>query len=416
MSKLKIIFFFCLLLASSELYSQGGSNYSVFGFGDINKTYGAVYDGLAQTSIAFPSGHGINPTNPAMWSFSELTRMQIGYNFNQHIVKSDNQETQYQNNGKITGLNGLFMIDTTLGAAFTFGLEPYSSINYSISSPIAHPIDDDTLKGKNIFDGKGGLSKIHLGYSMHITDNLTLGAQAFALFGKADYTNTTTLFNEDTYYRVRGSKDDFEGAGFKFGAAFNWNRTLYVGAFFEKNPTLDINNETKDYTPVSISDSDLDTTYTMSYTSVVPNRFGIGLSYVIGKFIMGADFELQNYTDFTYRAGNLDFKYDNSWRVSFGIERVGNKSILADYLDRVSYRFGVGVKDLYYEINGNAIKEYYASYGMKLPLPGTAVIDASVTAGMRGTSDNALLKEYFTKLTFNFSIGETWFKPFKREY
>lgn len=416
MTKFRIIIVLCLLFASVNLFSQGGSNYSVFGFGDINKTYGAAYDGLALTSIAMPSDYSINKTNPAMWSFVDLTRMQIGYNFNQHITSSDKEETLYQNNGKMTGVTGLFMIDTTLGAAVSFGLEPYSSINYSVSSPIAHAFEGDTLKGKNIFDGDGGISKIHFGYAMHITENISLGAQIYALFGIAEYTNTTQLFNEDTYYRVRGSKDDFEGMGYKFGASYNWNRKLFVGAFFEKNPTLDINNETKDYTPVSVNDSDLDTTYTNSYTSVVPDRFGLGVSYLTGKFRFGADFEMQNFTDFSYRAGALDFKYDNSWRLSLGIERLGNKSYLADYLDRVTYKFGLGMKDLYYEINGNAIKEVYAAYGMQMPLPGSAIIDASVNAGMRGTTNNDLVKEYFVRFTFNFSIGETWFKPFKREY
>ncbi len=416
MTKFKILFVLCLMFASTDLFSQGGSNYSVFGFGDINKSYGAVYDAMGQTSIAMPSSHAINKTNPAMWSFVDLTRMQIGYNFNQHITSSDKEETLYQNNGQFSGLTGLFMIDTTLGAAVSFGLEPYSTIAYSISAPIIHPIEDDTLKGKNIFDGTGGLSQIHFGYAMHVTDNISIGAQVYALFGKAEYTNTTQLFNKDTYYRVRGSKDDFEGVGFKFGASYNWNRKLFIGAFFEKNPNLDINNETKDYTPVSISDDNLDTTYTNSYTSVVPNRFGFGLSYLTGKFRIGADFELQNFSDFTYRAGALDFKYDNSWRFSLGVERIGNKSFLADYMDRITYRLGVGMKDLYYEINGNAIKEMYASYGMQLPLPGTAVIDAAVNAGLRGTTNNDLVNEYFVRLSFSFSIGETWFKPFKREY
>ncbi len=416
MTKFKIIAVLCLMFASTDLFSQGGSNYSVFGFGDLNKTYGAVYDGMAQTSIAMPSSHAINKTNPAMWTFVDLTRMQVGYNFNQHIVTSDEESTLYQNNGKISGINGLFMIDTTLGAAVTFGLEPYSSINYAISAPIAHAFEDDTLKGKNIFDGKGGISKIHLGYAMHITDNISLGAQFYALFGIANYTNTTQLFNEDTYYRVRGSKDDFEGVGYKFGVAYNWDRKLFIGGFFEKNPNLDINNETKDYTPVSINDDKLDTTYTSSYTSVIPNRFGLGVSYLTGKFRFGADFEMQNFTDFTYRAGALDFKYDNSWRMSIGIERIGNRSFLADYLDRVTYRVGFGMKDLYYEVNGNAIKELYGSYGMQMPLPGSAIIDASVNAGIRGTTNSNLVKEYFVRFTINFSIGETWFKPFKREY
>lgn len=53
---------------------------------------------------------------------------------------------------------------------------------------------------------------------------------------------------------------------------------------------------------------------------------------------------------------------------------------------------------------------------MNFPLKNTAFIDASLTFGARGKADGILVKEYFGKLNIDISIGETWFKPYKREY
>ena len=76
-----ILTFICIVFASYiDLYAQqGGSNYSMFGIGDIRQSIGAGYDGLAGTQQAVQSYHAVNLANPAMWSAAKLTRLQIDF-------------------------------------------------------------------------------------------------------------------------------------------------------------------------------------------------------------------------------------------------------------------------------------------------------------------------------------------------
>ena len=131
-----IISVLAVFLQINSLYSQGGSNYSIFGVGDIYSSASAYYEGLGGTSIAFPSEHSINTKNPALWSLVKNTRLHAGYRFHQNLVtKGENQ--LLQNNGQVDGVFSIFAIDSAMGLAASFGIYPYSSVNYLISTPLA---------------------------------------------------------------------------------------------------------------------------------------------------------------------------------------------------------------------------------------------------------------------------------------
>ncbi len=102
------------LTSPSQLRAQGGSNYSIFGIGDLRQTLGASYDGLAGTQIAVWSDYAINLANPAAWGAVKSTRIQGGFRFNQQSV-SNGSITSDQNNGKLEGMATIFSIDTALG-------------------------------------------------------------------------------------------------------------------------------------------------------------------------------------------------------------------------------------------------------------------------------------------------------------
>ncbi|MER3330173.1 MAG: hypothetical protein RIF34_11385, partial [Candidatus Kapaibacterium sp.] len=77
---------------------------------------------------------------------------------------------------------------------------------------------------------------------------------------------------------------------------------------------------------------------------------------------------------------------------------------------------GASFKNHYFQVNGLAIDEYSGSFGLTIPIKGTAELDAAITFGQRGTTDSGLIKESFGKLSVNISIGDTWFQPFNRSY
>lgn len=99
---------FCILCSaflSNQVIQaqQGGSNYSIFGIGDIRQSMGAYYDGLGGTQYAVPSFHAVNIANPAMWSESKLTRLQIGFRFTQTAIEQQDLSAS-QNFGKLDGI------------------------------------------------------------------------------------------------------------------------------------------------------------------------------------------------------------------------------------------------------------------------------------------------------------------------
>lgn len=404
---LNIIAAFFIL--TSTLFSQGGSNYSIFGIGDRQISYGAYYDGLAGTSIAMPAENAVGFNNPALWSKVTSTRLQAGYKFNQHYISTEVSDI-FQNNGKVNGIYALFSIDTSRGISACLGIVPYSSVNYFIASPVKVSIEDLTLEGVTSYKGTGGINTVFFGASFNLLDNLSLGGSIYGDFGKSSSVSVTA-FSSSSYYSSKNLvEDSYSGLGFKGGIFYNLFKDFSIGAVYEKNGTVSVNRET-------IYGSDLlaDSSQTCSFDTRLPDSYGFGISYKTGKFMIGADYSSQDFSTFDYKKGVASsFRQSNAF--SLGLVRMGNSSYSAPYLDKVTYRLGVGYHQLYYKVNNQDVNEIFGSFGVTLPLPGTALLDAAVSLGKRGRAADGLSGDMFGRFSVDISIGETWFKPFKREW
>ncbi len=409
MKTVKLIFLF-LITSTFAVYSQGGSNFSVIGIGDINYFGNSAYAGLAGTQMAFPAEYSINMRNPAMWSFVTNTRLQAGYKFNQNIV-STNESTIWHNNGAISGFSGIFAMDSTYSIASSFGIVPYSSVNYLTATKTKITDFGLELDGETQYQGTGGLSQAYIGLSGKITDYIGIGAMINTTFGVIE-ANRLTSFNNDFYsFRYQTTKSDYvSGFGSKIGAFITPVKDLIIGVSYELSPNFGITSETNYKSPTIT-----DTTISVDNEITVPSMFGLGASYSSGNFIFGADLMMQDFTNFNYNPG-ANTKFTNSIITSIGVNRIGNPSVNAPLADRISYKFGAGYNHLYYKVLGNQIQEYIGSVGMQIPFAGSMVVDFSFILGYRSSGDSRLVNEYFGRFGFDISIGETWFKPFMREF
>lgn len=397
-----------ILLLSESLFAQGGSNYSIFGIGDQIKSIGASYDGIAGTSISILSENSINTNNPALWSYVTHTRLSAGYRFNQNYIRNDNLSL-YQNNGKIDGVKFLFSIDTSLGISASFGVIPYSSVNYLISTPIYKRVDGMELKGQNIYSGSGGLSQAFLGASIKLFDFVSVGAMGFASFGKITNSVRTIIYDYYAYSSETLFDDYFSGVGYKAGIYLEPVKNLGIGFFYESSPKLDYERKMTYYSQLVTDSSNA-----IKQKTQIPPRLGAGISYSTGKIMLGFDYIQQDFSDFDYKGGpTVKFKEYSS--LSIGLKRFGNKSLSADLADRITYNIGFGYNQLYYNLSGNDINEIYGSFGFEIPIVGTAILNTAVTLGTRGTTNDGLLKEMFGRLNIDVSIGEIWFKPYRRD-
>ena len=401
---------FALLICSESTFSQGGSNYSILGLGDINNGGNAAYTALGGTQIAFPSENSINSRNPAMWSFVTNTRLQAGYKFNQNIVSTD-ENTLWHNNGSISGFTGIFAIDSAMGIAASFGIVPYSNINYLTASKTE--IDNLGLKltGLTTYQGMGGISQAYLGVATKLTDWLGVGGSIFTTFGVVESQRETKFDNDFYSFQYSTRRSDFvNGWGGKAGLFVVPAKNVLIGLSYEAQPGLTISSETL-FNSVVIPD----TTITSEDDISIPGLFGIGASYTTGKFIIGADLSMQDFTNFNFNTG-ANTEFTQNFIASIGVNRIGNPSLNTNFADKVSYKFGLSYNQLYYKVLGNQIQEYSASVGMQMPFSGTMIMDLSFVFGQRTSGDPRLVSEYFGRLGVDISIGETWFEPFKREY
>jgi hypothetical protein len=409
LNRKKSIFVIILALSIGNLFSQGGSNYSIFGIGDIYFNSGSYYNGLGGTSLAVKSDRQINILNPALLAPLKTTRLQTGYLFNQNYISSD-KSSLFQNNGKVNGLQAIFALDTANDIAVSLGISAFSNVNYYISNPISLIMDKVEYKGSSNYLGSGGLSLGHFGVSAKVIKGLYMGALATYKFGTISSSNTTYIYDQYAFYSTSQRINRISGAGLRGGLYYEPITDLAIGAYFDKSFSL-TNDQEYRYGSELVNDTIIKSTSNLD----LPTAIGFGASYRSNKFLFALDYITQDFTNFNFNKSSK-FTYQPFNQISFGVSRIGNRAYSADFLDRISYNFGIGYKNQYYQVGTNKINDYYFSFGMEMPIVGNALLNTSFVFGQRGLLDNGLVKENYGRFIVDFSIGETWFKPFIREY
>ena|GEM_PF-181774 len=406
----KLLSLLLILLSNyNSSYSQGGSNYSLFGIGELNRNNGAFYDGLSGTSISVPSEYAINLQNPAMWSYVETTRLQFGYKFNQHYNESATQSL-FQNNGKLNDVLAIFSIDTSMGISASLGLYSHSTVNYFISNPTSKSAEGITVNGTTKYEGNGGITNVYLGVSARPTDYLALGISVTGHLGNIKNTSSTSYFESFTFRSATYKESSFGGLSTKLGFNLTAIENLSIGGFLNINNNFSYSNTNEFITQFSI-----DTIINTQQTISLPTEIGLGVAYKTGKFILASDFITQDFTNLDFNK-NVASTFQNSYKFSLGVRRVGNPQRSSDFLDKLGYNFGVAYSQLYYNVNNTNLNEISGSFGLNIPVPGTGMIDMAFIMGQRGTIDNGLINEYFGRFIVNMSIGDTWFKPIRRYF
>jgi hypothetical protein len=407
-----------LVCASYSVYSQGGSNYSTIGIGDIKHAGGAYYDGAAGAATALPSATHINLSNPAMWTYNKDTRLQFGYRFNQQLVETGSttgEASLYQNNGMVDNMTAMFALDTTRGISASLGLSRISDINYYIAEGFEVEKDGLIASGNTFYQGDGGINNAHLGAAFRIFDIISIGTSLGYYFGDVQQ-SVETVFNEQT-----GTPTDYirdvriSGVNYKLGVDVAVTPQLNIAASLASDFGVERENRLIRLSRFTPRGRTVDTLESTSGDGSLPPRIGLGASYKINRLRFVGDFQFLNIEGFGFRPPS-EGTLENGISLAFGVERTPSRFAGARFGEKVSFRLGAGYEDLYYQVRGEDISEFFVSGGLTVPMPGTALLDMSIALGQRGTLEQSLVRESFIRLNFAVSIGDTWFIPFEREF
>ena len=403
------------VLACVPLSAQGGSNYTVFGLGDLRRSVGAAYDGVGGSIYSTPFDNTINAANPALWSDVKSTRLQGGYRFNQLRV-TQNGSSVGNNNGKLDGAAVVFALDTTEGISASIGIYPSSSVNYLFTKNVrvALPDSGQYIQGTSAYGGSGGLNTGFLGASWALSSRVSVGFSGLFHFGVITDKVETSLQSEGALNSITTNLDQLSAMGFTLGVQTRPAENLTIGGSLTINGSLtalsDLNYRTAQLGGAVTYDS----TISRSITSSMPSIFGVGASYRKDRLLFTGDAELQVFNGMTYRTQAAS-SYEQATRFSIGLSRLGSRSAGASYGDKMNLNVGLGMKSLYYSFFGNQITEQYGSVGVQMPFGGAAMVDAALVLGARGSTNNGGVQEMFARLSVTISVGEVWFVPFRRE-
>ncbi len=397
-----------LTIISFNSFSQGGSNYSIYGIGDVIHNSSAVFDALGGCAVAVPKDNSINLVNPALWGLLNQTRIRAGYRFNQNLVKTEGAHL-WQNNGKVDGIFYGLAVDTSKGFSIVFGFNPYSSVNYYIAKPVEVVIDDYVLRGSNNYLGTGGLSQAFLGFSYKPFDFLFVGISGVTNFGTIQRYNRTLVQGSYASSAITEENDYFSGVGYRLGALLYPLNRLFFGVFFEANNSISVKRNA-----TYIYELTLDTSFEAESKLDMPFSYGFGISYKHGRTLLTGEFVKRDFTKMTYNTGPRT-KLDNEYKIAFGLSHYGSKSTFTSYSNRITYNIGAYYKQLYPIFDGSKINEYAFSFGFEFPIVGSAMLNAGFVFGARIPPVNNLPQEYFGRMILEITLGETWFVPFRRQ-
>ena len=406
---------FAIFIFSQFIISQNNTNspYTRFGYGDISDTNNGEQRAMGGIAIGSRSNFSINNVNPASYSCVDSMTFMFDVGASTLISRFTNQtggKTTF--NGNLEYITLQFPLAKWLG--FSAGALPYSFSGYDFfqnGTKITGITGFDSIPYRTKYWGQGGFSQVYSGLSANLFNHISLGINAYYLFGNIDNKRSITTENDSTLQVNSIIATNFRyRLGAQFYNTFAKKHDVTLGFIYE--PKARLNGGFSSITTGVLTDS-----IPNNYEFELPTIYGIGLNYTYDKRLsVGIDYTLQSWSDTKFywdpvTSKNLE-TLNNRSKLAIGVEYLPNPKG-RKYFDRIHYRGGFNTSDSYFNINGQSLpKNYGLSFGIGLPLRNSnTMINASFEYGKIGST--SLLSEDYFKFTFNATFNEHWF--FKRK-
>ena len=399
---------FSILLISTGSAQTNNQPYSIHAIGDITDNIINRTSGLASTGLAYRNNRYIITNNPA--SLSALDNQffcgEIGVN-GQYIDYTGNSvsPTNHQSSD-ITFKR--FALGTKIfrhwGSAV--GLVPYSEENYEYTG--YQPIGGSGAVLPTYNQGYGGINKVFWSNGYEFLNHFSIGITTSYLFGSI--TNKNIMFGQGTSIYLSKNNNTFFNSiyldyGLQYYGSINSHWDFTLGATFANQQN--IRTETN-LNVINLDSAVLRNSITTGKFDI-PTSYGIGFSITRNKrYTLVADYKFQNWS--SLRSATGDFFYENSQRASVGFE-ISNKKVAYNTLYEASFfQAGFYYNKTYLIVNGTPINDIGGSIGMgtnskRSPLSLLVVLQY----GIRGTTENNLLRENYVNLSFVFSMRDFWY-------
>jgi len=405
-----------LLKAQDKSSTSTSSPYSRYGIGTLSGYSLGRSAAMGGIGIGTRYGFQINSGNPASYTAVDTMTflMEFGVN-SKHTIYESVDKKNGANDVNFNYLAFSFPIKKWWAAAF--GVLPLSNKGYNINAKA----DSTNLYASTAISGTGSLSKAFLGNAFKIGNNLSVGINAWYLFGTlSDSYYLNFPYDAGAYDYLSEKKLTVHNFGLTAGLQYTWktkNKNIWtLGAVFEPKQNMSakyvIHEERALFRGSSTSTPIIDTLNHVVNENAgltIPLSYGGGFSYSYkNKITFGVDVYHQKWSD-AQVYGNTS-ELTNSTRYSSGFELRPDEFSIRSYWSRVQYRAGFFYEKSYLTINGTQINGYGLTFGLGLPFSRVlSSMNISAELGRLGTTDNNLIKESYAKFTVHLLLHDRWF-------
>jgi hypothetical protein len=425
---------FALLLMTLFSAAQDNSPYARYGLGDLVPNHNMTVRGMGGIAAGFSEFQSINLTNPAAVSALTNTVFDIGGEVDIRTLKSTASPAKYRSTNTIISylqvgfpVASKKMQKNGYQWGFSFGMKPITRISYKIE-------ERERVAGidsfHSLYEGSGGLNQVFVTTALK-HKGLSFGASVGYNFGNKDISTRKFPVNDSVIYYKSNTETHTRFGGVSVTAGLQYDIKLKKGTKKEGMLRLgaygslqnkmkakrDFIEETFEFTGDGGASSIDTATYQKDFAGKIniPSNYGIGFTYGNKHWLYGADFEIENWSDFR-EYGKKDAT-QNTWKIRAGAQFFPAKEASNKYFNYVRYRAGFYYGPDYIKLD-KARPEYMFTFGAGLPLTTTlrgrgefVILNAAVELGGRG-SNKDILRENIMRFSFGISMNARWFiKP-----
>ncbi|QTE22277.1 hypothetical protein [Polaribacter cellanae] len=419
--KILVVF---LLITSTTLLAQktNSSPYSFFGIGDEFSPRTVEQSSMGGIGVAYNHYKYLNFTNPAANAYLRYTTYAFGVLNNDLTIKSDG-EKQKSTTTSLRYIALGFPIGSKAG--FSLGLQPVSSVGYSLKNN-SFDVNGD-LKAITLYEGDGGINRIYGSFGMKIFKDFSIGIELDYSFGSIENNITNQIANVSLATKYK-EDNIVRGGSVTFGSQYQkiLKKNLYwnAGATFKLGNDLRVTGNEYLYS-LTIGANGGDVPRKTLSSKAVRGKYRMPLKSILGigfggfdKWYVGLEYENQDAIQVLGSLSNTNtaYRYKDSNRFSLGGYYLPRINSISSYWDRVTYRAGIRFGKTGLSVDGSGtgsnfttINDFGISFGLGLPMKQLSNVNLGFEFGKRGTTANKLIQENYFNLRLSLSLSESWF-------
>ena len=396
-----------LVAGTALLPAQNGTMtpYSRFGYGMLRDNATSAQQAMGGVGYAMSSGRQINVMNPA--SYARIDSLTFLFDMGVDLTNLWSTETtaagdrlsEHQVGGGLNYITMQFPLGKRMG--MSVGLLPWSAVGYAFGNSIEN--------GYTNRQGSGSINEVYIGVAGRIAGGLTAGVNIAYMFGSTiNDTYAITNMGSTSLFENELSVHDWHlDAGLQYTQRLGADR-LTVGLVWSPGKKLLGKVRTYAYDVDATQEAEEHSSVRTNDLYSIAQTWGAGINYEWrDRLMIEGDFTFQPWSKAKYDGvkGTLADRY----KIALGAQY--RQSPRGSYGRRIQYRLGGYFNRDYIVVRDNNVREYGASIGVGLPVPGfKTVLNLGVGWVHRQAHPRALIKENYLNITLGINFNEMWFR------